>query len=79
MLFRSGDLTGDGRYELAILDLGGFLNVFDDKGHRILVDSSWQEIFASDSYVSRPIIVNIAGTGYLVFGLEDYIRIRPWQ
>ena len=74
-----GDLTGDGRYELAILDLGGFLNVFDDKGHRILVDSSWQEIFASDSYVSRPIIVNIAGTGYLVFGLEDYIRIRPWQ
>ena len=35
-----GDLTGDGRYELAILDLGGFLNVFDDKGHRILVDRS---------------------------------------
>lgn len=74
-----GDLNGDGRYELAILDAGRFLNVFDDQGLRLVVDSSWQEIFASDELVSPPIIVNIAGSGYLLFGLEDQVNIRQWR
>ena len=74
-----GDLTGDGRYELAILDLGGLLNVFDDKGDRLLVDSALQEIFTSNSFSSRPIIANIAGTGYLIFGRDDRINIWQWR
>ena len=74
-----GDLTGNGRYELAILDVGGFLHVFDDNGDRLSVDSAFQEVFASNTFVSRPIIANISGTGYLVYGQDDRILIRQWK
>jgi len=74
-----GDLTGNGRYELALLDLGGFLNVFDDNGNRLSVDNAWQEIFASEDSISPPVIANIAGIGYLIFGRGDKIIVREWR
>lgn len=74
-----GDLTGDGRNELAILDLSGLLHVYSEQGTALNVSEYWQNIFVKEAQVSRPLIANLSGKGYLLYGRGSSIVLEPWK